>query len=100
MAKSEEEIKKEIENYIQKCGGSYSDWYVGITEDPSRRLFEEHGVRKDTDAWIYRQTASHETARRIEEYLVGILGTDGGPGGGGQEAVYVYAYKKKSHTNP
>lgn len=96
MAKSEEEIKSDIKNFISKNGGSYSDWYVGITEDPKRRL-EQHGAK---DAWIYRQAASDEVARRIEKYFVEVLGTDGAPGGGDEDAVYVYAYKKKSHTNP
>lgn len=100
MAISEEQIKKEIKEHIQNRGGSYSDWYVGISEEPRKRLFEEHGVNEKTDAWIYRQATSNKVARRIEKYFVDVLGTDGAPGGGDVNTIYVYAYKKKSHTNP
>ncbi len=96
MTKSEEQIKSEIKSFINTNGGAYSDWYVGITEVPKRRL-KEHGV---TDAWIYRQANNVEVARKIEKYFVEILGTDGGTGGGDEDAVYVYAYKKKRHTIP
>lgn len=43
MAKSKEEIIKDIDNHLQKSGKQYySDFYVGITNDIERRLFEEH----------------------------------------------------------
>ena len=53
-----------------------------------------------TDAWIYRESSSHIIARKIEAYFIEQLGTDGGTGGGDDDAKYVYAYKKKAHTNP
>ena len=46
MAKSEEEIKREIRDFIVKNDGRYSSWHVGISEDPRRRLFDEHKVRR------------------------------------------------------
>ena len=35
-----------MENYMTKCGGTYSDWYCGITSDPDKRLFNDHNVSK------------------------------------------------------
>lgn len=100
MAKNEWEIRREIKEYIGKWGAPYSSWYVGIAEDPKERLFDDHGVKEKTDAWIFRYAEDVETARRIEKYFVDTLGTDGGTGGGDENTKAVYAYKKNSHTNP
>lgn len=100
MASSEHQIKTDIKDHMAKLGGKYMDWYVGITADPRTRLFEEHGVDEESDAWIFSQANSSVAARRVEEYFVDTLGTDGGRGGGDQDTDYVYAYKKQAHTNP
>lgn len=100
MASSEDQIKTDIKDYMAKHGGEYIDWYVGITADPRTRLFEGHAVDEKSDAWIYKQAYNSAAARRVEAYFVDTLGTDGGPGGGDEDADYVYAYKKQAHTNP
>jgi hypothetical protein len=94
------QIKREIRDYIDGVGGPYKSWYVGISADPGYRLFNQHGVIKENDYWIYRPAPNAEVARSIEDYFVNVLGTDGGPGGGDEDAKHVYAYKKNSHTNP
>ena len=98
MAKLKETIKTEIRNHIKECGGSYSDWYVGIASDPKDRLFNEHNVDRENGAWIHRECESSSIAREIEEYFIG-LGTDGGSGGGDYTTKFVYAYKKTASTN-
>ena len=100
LAKTEAQIKEEIKSYIKKCGGNYPTWYVGISEDPRDRLFNQHNVDEKNDYWIFRTASSTDVARRIERYFVDILGTDGGLGGGDVDARAVYAYKKKAHTDP
>lgn len=99
MAKTETEIKKEIKDYIDGFGVAYSAWYVGIAVDPKDRLFNDHSVKKE-DAWIYRTVSSSDAARRIEQYFVDVLDTDGGAGGGDENTKAVYAYKKNLHTDP
>lgn len=98
MTNSKETIKAEIAAHIQDCGGSYSDWYVGIASDPKQRLYNDHSVDEKNGAWIYRQTENSGVAREIEEYFIDTLGTDGGAGGGDYSTKYVYAYKKTSYT--
>lgn len=98
MADSEVKIKEDIRNYI--AGSGYSSWYVGISEDPRNRLFNEHNVDEKGGGWIFRWATSADVARRIERYFIDILGTDGGPGGGDVDAEAVYGYKKKPHTDP
>ena len=97
MAKSKQEIINDIENFIT---GNLSSWYVGISEEPKKRL-EAHGVKFDpvNTSWIYREASNDEIAREIEKYFI-KKGTDGGDGGGDEDARYVYGYKKSSETNP
>ena len=92
-------IIQEIEDYVSTCGGSFSFWYIGITEDPEDRLFNEHNVSKKNDNWIYRTTSSSAIARNIEKYFLD-LGMDGGSGGGDYLSKTVYCYKKTYSTNP
>lgn len=100
MAKSKQEIISDIKEYMQKCGGGYSAWYVGISKDARDRLFNGHSVREKEDFWIYRTATSSQATREIEDYFVNTLGTDGGAGGGDEMADVIYAYKKAAHTNP
>ncbi|MBS3819746.1 hypothetical protein KGY73_09620 [bacterium] len=100
MASSESEIKQNLLGYIWGYGGIYSSWYVGISENPKDRLFSEHGVKEKEDAWICQKASSSEAARRVENYFIDILGTDGDSVDAGADALFIYAYKKKPYTNP
>ncbi|MDR4496483.1 MAG: hypothetical protein MRK02_00925 [Candidatus Scalindua sp.] len=91
------EIIQDIDNHIHKCGGVYSRWYIGIASDPRDRLFNDHKVEKNNDAWIIRDCGSEEAVRRVEKYFLD-RGCDGGTGGGDSATTYAYAYKKNAHT--
>lgn len=52
MAKSKQEIIDEIESHITDCGGGIRGWYVGIATNPKDRLFDDHSVDEEKDAWI------------------------------------------------
>lgn len=101
MAKDKETIKTTIQIFIKMNGSKAPDWYVGITSDPEKRLFEEHGVKKnDTMSYIYEDCGNAEIAREIEDHFVNTFGTYGNPGGGDDSSRFVYAYKKMSYTKP
>ena len=100
MANSEQTIKSEIAAHIEKGGGTYSTWYVGISKDARDRLFNGHGVAEKGDWWIYRQAETAAAARAVESHFVNTLGTDGGGGGGDSQSDHVYAYQKNAHTDP
>ncbi len=85
----------EIVSHIEKSGSGFSSWYVGITKNIRDRLFDDHKVPREAHWYIYRRTATVLAARRVEGALL-ELGCDGGAGGGGDDAIYVYAYLKKS----
>ena len=98
MLPQDEIVKNKIESYIRCLGGSFNSWNVGITDDPRRRLFSEHGVIENKDNYIFEEASSHEAASEIETYFVNTLGTDGGTGGGDYLTTFVYAYLKRKHT--
>ena len=104
MAKSKEEIINEaknivakIEAFIEKFGGCYPDWYVGITGNKEQRLFVDHNVNRK-GYWICCEAYSSDIARIIEDYFIEEHETQGGSGGGNDDSVYVYAYKVTSDT--
>ena len=94
-----EQALDEIKAYINKQGGEYSAWYCGIASDWADRLFDEHKVPTKDHWYIARQCHNNEDARTVETALV-KLGCDGGPGGGDETTVYVYAYLKGTMTKP
>jgi|SRR3989338_1012944 len=100
MTTTTDTIASEIKNYINSNGGPYSAWYVGIASNPTERLFTDHNANKDYGQWIYRDAGSSSEARKIEDYFINTIGTDGGTGGGDYSTRYVYAYKKTTITNP
>jgi hypothetical protein len=95
---SAQEAFDKIKAYIDKRK-PYSNWYVGITSDPKSRLFTDHNVSEEKDAWIYQRCYGNEDARSVESSLLSY-GCDGGSGGGDMTSTYVYAYLKASHTKP
>jgi hypothetical protein len=88
-------IAKEMENHIEKNGGIYQEWYVGITDDINERLFKYHNVKH---CYIYRKAPTVDWAREIEKYFIEKYYVDGGSGGGNDNSFYVYAYKIKTDT--
>jgi len=91
-------IIAEIKAHIKECGGSYSVWYVGITGDRNQRLFVDHNVKEKGGDWISYKASSSDLARAVEKYFIDNCKTKGGPGGGDDDSVYVYAYKITNDT--
>ena len=91
------QIIREVKEHVQKCGGSYLEWYCGVAADPRGRLFNDHNVSEKDGSWIYRACANSDEAREIEEHFLDA-GMKGGSGGGGDDTTAVYAYKITSST--
>ncbi|EKN07561.1 hypothetical protein [Parabacteroides johnsonii] len=91
MRKDFEQIVSDIMEHLKNSGKSYySEFYIGITNDARRRLFEEHHVLQNS-WWIYRTATSVEEARRVERYFLD-MGMRGGDGGGNETSTVVYCY--------
>ena len=97
MAKSKKEIIEEIESHITDCGGGIRGWYVGIAAKPKERLFDDHSVDEEKDAWIHCPASSDSVARDIEKHFLD-KGAKGGTGGGDEDSKSVYAYLINSRT--
>jgi hypothetical protein len=97
---NKDEIIEKISEHIKTRGGLPHDWYVGISQNPERRLPVNHKVDLEKDKWIFIPANSDQEAREIEEYFINSIGTDGKLGGGDNGAKKVYAYKKAPQTEP
>ena len=92
MTKDFQTIVQEINDHLAKSGRQYySDFYIGITNDVQRRMFDEHNVRRENSWWIYRTADSSEIARDVEKYFID-KGMRGGDGGGDDSSTIVYCY--------
>ncbi len=91
------QIIQDINNHLSASSKKYySDFYIGITNDIERRLFEEHKVPKEDYWWIYRKADNDESARLIEKNFLdkGMQGDTGG----GSNCLYVYCYEISNLT--
>lgn len=84
--------------FMKEKGGLHINWYVGITNDAERRLYQEHRASADSCIWI--DAGSKERAEQIEAFFLSRLHADGHAGGGEADSTYVYAFKKSASTNP
>ena len=92
MLKTYNEIVSDIHAHLQKSGKRYySEFYIGISKDASKRMFEDHHVDKEHSWWIYRTADSSAIAREVEKHYLD-LGMRGGTGGGDEKANMVYCY--------
>jgi hypothetical protein len=98
-AKSSEIIIMEMLEFIQKEGGHPQTWCVAVTNDPRRRLFDEHQVHYQNDAWIYRTAVSESEALHVQSYFL-EFGLNEAGGSWGSDFRMVYAYKKSINTKP
>ena len=80
----EDEIINDLNGAMASIDPVPSNWVIGITNDIERHM-REHGA---TQA-LFQRASTSAVARRIERYFLN-LGCDGGPGGGGFDAVFVY----------
>lgn len=84
----ESEIVKAIEQRVH--GSKYSEWTIGITNDPDRRRSEHKNDGKDTTRWTPWRADNEQVARDVEKRFQD-RGMKGG-GGGGENPNFVYIF--------
>jgi hypothetical protein len=99
LANTEKQVVINIQNHMNKEGGTPFEWYVGITNNPEDALFSRHNVSRLSGKWIYDACFNNQSARNVESYFINTIKTDGGPGGGDTYSLYVYAYRKTTSTS-
>lgn len=98
MEETYDEIVKRFDEHLIKSGKRYySEFYIGISENAIKRLFDEHHVDKENSWWIYTTAVSSEVARTVEKHYLD-LGMRGGTGGGSNNSKMVYCYVVTSTT--
>lgn len=91
-------IFRSLEQFINSFRLPYDQWYVGVTNDWKRRLFDEHRVSRLGSDYKVFECSNAEAATHIEKYFCERMRTDGGTGGAGADARYVYLYLKHDYT--
>ena len=91
-------IIDDIKSYIQKNGGDYNAWYIGISEDVQDIVLNI--LKINSHFWMYKEAESPQIAREVVNYFLTTLGTDESMGGGDSSGCIVYVCKKLVHTNP
>ncbi len=98
MVKTAQQIADDINNHLQKDSVThYSAYYIGITNDIERRLFNEHNVSKEGHWFIYRKAISKAAAQAVEEHFLN-KGMQGDTGGGSDDTTWVYCYRISNQT--
>lgn len=95
-AETKDAIVDGIVKHANQHGGWPHDWYVGITEHPTQRLYADHRVDEENNHPITKKALTVADARAAEKALLSY-GCHGDTGGG-FEPLYVYAYKTTSNT--
>jgi len=75
----------------------WNEWYVGTTDEPQRKLYEEHRASYTKSTYISVNYPA--TAKAVEEHLIRRYGMDG-KRGGKEYPLFVYAFKKLRDTEP
>lgn len=99
MVFSVQQVKYEFLAYIKEFDPTFSNWYVGLADQPKQALFEQHGVRDAEDPWLYKQLLTHRAARTVSQYFIEHLKTAGElPPEQSENVDCVYLYKISAHT--
>lgn len=84
-------VKLFVKNNFSDCKNG--DFYVGITDNPMRRL----GEHRSTTLNLYTEAIDIADARQAEKELL-KLGFKGGSRGGDDSSVFLYVYLITSET--
>ena len=89
-----QEIIDEIKSHIQRHGGEYSAWHVGVCTNIRDKLSGQTKAKEGL--LISRQAYSSYVAAEVLDYFVNKLGTDGSIGADNDTADIIYAYRKSA----
>jgi hypothetical protein len=99
MVFSVQQVKYEFLAYMKEFDPVFSNWYVGLADQPKEALFDLHGVRNAEDPWLYKQLLTNRAACTVQNYFIEHLKTAGVPAIEQSEDVdCVYLYKIAAHT--
>ena len=74
MPINQNEIIEDVEGQIRKCGGRWSEWYVGTAKDSRGPYFRRHLAADLVDGLIYREAYTTSAADAVIDHLVNDYG--------------------------
>ena len=92
-------IIEQVENHIRQGGGSYSDWFIGLSSDPIIPIIEvsRHG-KAQNHTFTYVETVSNTVAKAVADHFINQCGVDGRLNQTDDAACRaLYLYKKTEH---
>lgn len=98
---SVQQIKFDVLAYVKEFSIHWTDWYIGVTDDPQVALFGTHGLDRDLDIWLYKQAVSFAACRNVQKYYLETHKMDGElVSNGTADTDCVYLYKKSARSTP
>jgi hypothetical protein len=99
LTQKEFQIATAIRNFMLSFGSGSTKWYLGITNNIDRRLFDEHNVDEINGKYFIKDADSLESADKIERYLLHTYtNLEGQHGLGKDDSTMIYIYKTESST--
>jgi hypothetical protein len=77
MVLSVQQIKFEIMRYVRELGSDFSQWHIGISDNPSEALFITHKVDQQRGVWMYKQAVSVRACHTVRDYFLNIQNMSG-----------------------
>ncbi len=88
-----------IDRFIRKNSYTYFDWFIGLTDNAEKMLFEDHRLNREKDSWIYEEVPDESDAKRIQNYFLN-MGCVGGIFNDHKTNKFIYVYKRSLKSNP
>lgn len=98
MVFSPQQIKFEFLSYIKEFGGRPEEWHVGCASDAKDALFEQEGVDREQDIWLWKPALSAAAARIVYRYLTEQLHVQRA-GANSASGASIFLYKRVDHAD-
>ena len=73
MEQTYNEIIDRFNKHLGRSGKRYySEFYIGVSKNARKRLFEEHHVDMDSSWWIYVTAESACVAKKVEKHFLDL----------------------------
>lgn len=94
----QDKIKQEFDKYLPQSGKRFfGEFFVGVTNDPERCLFEEHRVARKGHWYMYANADSAADARKVVTYYK-RKGMKSSKDSDNTDSKFVYVYPIEQYT--
>ena len=100
MINSKRALINIIKLFMDRNGGHYDSFYVGLANDPLKHIFYSHHVDAKRDFWACYPTLSPSMNHEVLIYFTEQLKTDGVFDNFKNNSKFIYVYQKTPETDP